>query len=142
VTVTRDEIISLLARRLDALQRRDVDALTSLYTADCLVESPMGGSGRGQDSVARVYRAWFAAFPDFTQTFDEPLIDHARVAQLGIGAGVHTGAFMGLAPTSKPFQFPIAHFYTVRDGLIVYERRLYDFTGLLVQLGVLKTKPA
>jgi hypothetical protein len=28
------------------------------------------------------------------------------------------------------------------DGLIAHERRIYDFTGLLVQLGVLRAKPA
>jgi hypothetical protein len=30
----------------------------------------------------------------------------------------------------------------VADGLIVHERRIYDFTGMLVQIGVLKAKPA
>ena len=29
----------------------------------------------------------------------------------------------------------------IQDGLIVHERRLYDFSGLLIQLGVLKVKP-
>jgi hypothetical protein len=28
------------------------------------------------------------------------------------------------------------------DGLIEHERRIYDFTGLLVQIGVLRAKPA
>jgi len=30
----------------------------------------------------------------------------------------------------------------LRNGKIVHERRIYDFTGLLVQIGVLKAKPA
>ncbi len=29
----------------------------------------------------------------------------------------------------------------LRDDHIVYERRIYDFTGLLIRLGVLKVKP-
>jgi hypothetical protein len=28
------------------------------------------------------------------------------------------------------------------DGLIVHERRYYDFTGLLIQIGILRGKPA
>jgi hypothetical protein len=28
------------------------------------------------------------------------------------------------------------------DGAVVHERRIYDFTGMLVQIGVLKAKPA
>jgi len=30
---------------------------------------------------------------------------------------------------------------TVADGFVVEERRIYDFTGVLVQVGVLKAKP-
>ena len=30
----------------------------------------------------------------------------------------------------------------LRDGHIVHERRIYDFTGILVQVGLLKAKPA
>ena len=32
--------------------------------------------------------------------------------------------------------------YTFKDGLIAHERRVYDFTGMLVQIGLLKTRPA
>jgi hypothetical protein len=31
--------------------------------------------------------------------------------------------------------------YELKDGKIVHERRIYDFTGLLIQIGVLKVKP-
>jgi len=30
----------------------------------------------------------------------------------------------------------------IKDGKIQHERRVYDFTGLMIQLGVLKAKPA
>jgi hypothetical protein len=30
---------------------------------------------------------------------------------------------------------------TVADGLVVDERRIYDFTGVLVPIGVLEAKP-
>jgi ketosteroid isomerase-like protein len=48
---------------------------------------------------------------------------------------------MGLPPTGKPFRLPAVFLYELRDGRIVRERRIYDFTGLLVQVGVLKAKP-
>jgi hypothetical protein len=32
--------------------------------------------------------------------------------------------------------------FEMQDGLIAYERRYYDFTGLLIQLGILRGKPA
>ncbi|MDP2055935.1 MAG: hypothetical protein Q8L75_20040 [Acidobacteriota bacterium] len=38
-------------------------------------------------------------------------------------------------------QRTIAYFLTLKDGLIVRETRLYDFTSMLMQLGVLRAKP-
>ena len=35
----------------------------------------------------------------------------------------------------------MAYMFTLRDGLIVHERRVYDFTGMLIQIGLLKAKP-
>lgn len=57
-------------------------------------------------------------------------------------SGTDMGGFMGVPATRRPFRMPIVFFYTFRDGQITYERRIYDFTGLLVQIGVLKAKPA
>jgi len=55
--------------------------------------------------------------------------------------GSHIGAFCGLSSTGKAFQIHGVSVYTVERRQIVHERRIYDFTGLLVQLGVLKAKP-
>ncbi len=57
-------------------------------------------------------------------------------------AGTDLGGFMGLAPTGKPFRITIVFLFTFDDRHIVHERRIYDFTGMLVQIGVLKAKPA
>jgi hypothetical protein len=39
-------------------------------------------------------------------------------------------------------QASFAFLYTLLDGLIVHEHRILDFTGVLIQVGVLKAKPA
>jgi hypothetical protein len=57
-------------------------------------------------------------------------------------SGTDDGGFMGMPPTRKPFQLRLISMCEVRDGEIVYERRIYDFTGLLLQIGVLRVKPA
>ena len=49
---------------------------------------------------------------------------------------------MGLPATGRQFKFPVVAVFTLEGGLIVHERRIYDFTGLLTQIGVLKAKPA
>jgi hypothetical protein len=35
----------------------------------------------------------------------------------------------------------VVFMYELKDRKIVRERRIYDFTGLLVQIGLLKAKP-
>jgi predicted ester cyclase len=57
-------------------------------------------------------------------------------------SGDDRGGFMGLPPTGRHVTIPVVFVYEFRDGQIVHERRVYDFTGLLVQVGTLKAKPA
>ena len=60
-------------------------------------------------------------------------------------AGERNGYFVGtrrilqrLLPVDDDMDF----WRTLKDGLIVRERRIYDFAGLLIQIGLLKVKPA
>jgi hypothetical protein len=48
---------------------------------------------------------------------------------------------MGVSASGKPFHLTVAFLYELKDRRIVRERRIYDFTGLLVQVGLLKAKP-
>ena len=140
--MTRAEIAALLDHRLAALARRDIAAVMQLHTDDCVVESPLGGSATGHEAIRKVYEAWLAAFPDAEWAVEPPIVDGDRVAQATTVSGSDIGGFMGLPPTGKRFTLPIVFLLVVRDGRIQYERRIYDFTGLLIQLGVLKAKPA
>jgi steroid delta-isomerase-like uncharacterized protein len=140
--MTRQEIVALLDQHLDALERRDLDAICALHADSCIVESPMAGRTSGIEGMRRVYEAWFAAFPDAEFTPEPPLIDGERVARIITVSGTDRGGFMGTEPTGKHFTMPIVQLFTMADGHIVHERRVYDFTGLLVQIGAIKAKPA
>jgi predicted ester cyclase len=56
--------------------------------------------------------------------------------------GTHAGEFFGVSPTGRRIEVAGAFIYRLQDGQIVHERRVLDFTGLLVQVGVLRAKPA
>jgi predicted ester cyclase len=56
--------------------------------------------------------------------------------------GIQRGEFCGLAPTGKRFEVRCAFLFFLKDNKIAREIRIYDFTGLLLQLGVLSAKPA
>lgn len=141
--MTREEVAAILQRRTDAINGHNVAALNALYSPDCMVESPMAaGTVQGRQAVTKVFQALFEAFPDLSFTPDIVVIDGNSVASAGWMTGTYTGGFMELPPSGKPIRVPAMTLSTIENGLIVAERRVYDFTGMLVQAGVLKAKPA
>ena len=140
--MTRDDIMALLARRHDAIVRRDAAALMADYAEDAVVESPLAGIVKGREANEQVYRAWWSAFPDRVDHVEEAIVDGDRAAQFATLTQTDLGGFMGLAPTGKPVRIPIVYLFTFDERHIVHERRIYDFTGMLVQIGILKAKPA
>lgn len=139
--MTRDQIAGIFERRRAAYDRRDAAALAADYATDCIVDSPSGGTHKGREAAEEVLRNVFEALEVILR--DESLIiDGNRVAQVVSIEGKGVGRFLGLSPTGREFRVPGVFLYELRDGLIVRERRIYDFTALLVQSGLLKAKPA
>ena len=95
----------------------------------------------GRDAIRRSYESLFQAFPDWAMEVEPLLIDGDRVAVPFTARATHAGRFMGLDGTGRRFELHGVLVMELRDGLITGERRHYDFTGLLIQLGVLKSKP-
>jgi predicted ester cyclase len=140
--MTRDEITAFYASRADAWKRLDSKALASDHALDGSVESPNAGHVKGRALIEEVYRMWFAAFPDLEFHVDELIIDGDRSVVVATIVGTDSGGFMGLPPTGKRFKMTACLIANLADGQIVHERRIYDFTGLLIQIGMLKARPA
>jgi uncharacterized protein (TIGR02246 family) len=139
--MTRDEILQLVKRRTAAWAARDPAALAATHAEDGTVASPAGGVLEGRGEIERVYRLWFSAFPDILMRHEDVVIDGDRVVVIARLSGTHSGEFFGLAPTGRHLEVQVALLQKVADGVVVDERRIYDFTGVLVQVGVLKAKP-
>ena len=135
-------MLDFFKRRWEAYEDLDAAALAADYADNAVIESPSAGVLTGRDAAARTYRVIFSAFLDLTMTVDNLIIDGNSAASVLSLEGTHIGEFLGLAPTGKRFTLPAVFFYQFENGKIVRERRIYDFTGLLVQIGVLKAKPA
>ena len=140
--MTRQQVEAVFVRRDTALSQRDVASLTAQYADDAVVESPTaGGTVTGRTAIEEVTRAWFDGFPDVTFTRESLVIDGDLAVWIGEVRGTDTGGFMGLAPTNKPFRLPMVMVCRMRDGAIVHEQRIYDFSGMLIQIGVLRARP-
>ena len=140
--MTRQEILSFFADRHARWNAHDAEALAADHAPEGSVQSPMHGTRRGRHAIAGSYRALFDAFPDWQFTSDDLIIDGDRVAQAFSAEATHVGDFMGLAGTNRRFRIQGVRIYDMAGGLIQSERRLYDFTSLLIQIGVLRSKPA
>ena len=138
----RDDIIALFARRQAAWRAHDARLLAADHAPDGVVISPTGGVLEGRDEIERIYRIWFTAFPDLVFTTEDVMVDGGRVALLCQISGTHGGDFFGMPRTGRRIEIAAVFVYQVGDdGLITHERRVLDFTGVLVQVGVLRAKP-
>ena len=138
--ISRVEILAMFARRQEAYDDLDAAALAADYADEVVIESPMSGR-HGKADAERYLRAFFDAFMDLKATFEPPVIDGQHVAVIGTCEGTNMGGFMGMAPSGRGFKLRIGMMFELRGRTIVHEQRIYDFTGMLVQIGILKAKP-
>ena len=132
--MTRDDIVTFFGGLRRAYEGHDAAAVASHYAADCVVESPIGGTIVGRAAVETVASVTFTAFPDFEIEHLDMLVVDDRVVETATISGTDTGGFLGLPPTGKPFRVPAVFLFTLQDGRIARERRSYDFSGFLLQL--------
>lgn len=140
--MTREEIQALFDRREAAWRAKDAAALALDHAPDGVVISPTGGVLEGRADIERIYRVWFTAFSDFAFTVEDLVVEDDRAALLGRVTGRHSGEFFGMPATGRQIDVACGFFYRFDGMLIAHERRILDFTGLLVQVGVLRAKPA
>lgn len=139
--MTRKEIEHFFARRDEAWQRHDSASLAMDHAEDGEVESPISGKLKGRSAIEKVYIQWFSSFPDVEYATEHLLIDRNSAVQIVKMAGMQKGDFCGLEPTGRPFEVRCAFYFSFAKDKIAREIRVYDLTGVLVQLGVLKAKP-
>jgi steroid delta-isomerase-like uncharacterized protein len=139
--MTREEMTDLVTRCRTALANHDTKALVAAHAEGCTIESPTaGGVATGRAAVAKVYDAWFNGFPDLKVAAGDLLIDGNRAAHCMVLSGTDTGGFLGMPATGKPFRVPLVWVIEADNGLVTHARPFYDFSGLLIQIGVLKVK--
>jgi predicted ester cyclase len=97
---------------------------------------------RGRDAIGEIYRYWYAAFPDFTLTWEAPIIEVPRAGVFWEFGGTSAGQFFGEVKPGTRVTFVGAAEYVCGPEGIVSVRHIFDFSAVLVKTGVLKIKPA
>jgi steroid delta-isomerase-like uncharacterized protein len=141
-TLARAELLAASDRMQEVFNRRDPTAFAACHTPDVVVESPMFATLRGRKAIEESQRAFFTSFPDVTITVDATVIDPPYVAMFATMHATHVNEFFGLPGTGRHIEFRLARLMRMEGDLVAHETRIYDFTGVLVQVGVLRAKPA
>ena len=142
--MTTAEVRSFLDGFVRAWQGQDVSALAACYTDDCVVVSPIFNTVRGRSAVEKSYTDLFKALAVRNVRVDDIVIGcegAARAVIVWTVQSTHVGEVFGMPGTGKTIERTVAYFLTLEDGKISKEVRLYDFTSMLMQLGVLRAKP-
>lgn len=140
--MTRDEMRALITRRIESWGHLDADALTADYAQDAVLDSPYAGQARGHEAIRNAHVTFMEAFADIHLDEEYLLIDGDHAVLVFKFNGTHTGRLLGVEGTGKRIVFRGVMLYKFKDRHIVYERRIYDFTGFLVKIGLLKARPA
>jgi len=141
--MTSAEIHAFCERYARAVERSDTAALAASYSDDCEVVSPIFGVLNGKPKLEGSFRDLFRAFSDTTVQIDDIIVDESRrdrAVILFTTSGVHKGEIFGVPGTGRRFGIRGAFVFTFAGDKICKETRLYDFTGMLMQLGILKAK--
>jgi hypothetical protein len=131
--MTHDEIIAFLDHRLQASQAHDVASLVADYADDCVVESPVLGTITGRAAVQAAFDRMFAAVPDWDIQMDSRIVMGDQVVQTFTVSGTDHGGFFTRQSFPKPFQARGVLFLELQNKTILRERRMYDFSGILLQ---------
>ena len=140
-TMTREQIVGVLNAMQRGWNARDPVALAGLFSDKAVVQSPIFGDLRGRPAIEQSYRDLFRGFADWAFEGEEVIVDGSRAAQLFTVTATHSSDMFGVEATHRSFKVKGVLIFEFRDGRIVHEQRLYDFTALLLQTGILKARP-
>jgi len=140
--MTRNEIQTLVDRFVRAWTAKDLDALLECYDEQAELFSPLLHTLRGVEAIERSHQDLFLAFSDVVTEVHDVVIDVENERAVLVFT-IHTtqqGDFLGYPASGRRIATPSAYVFHLKNGRIMSERRLYDYGGFLMQLGIIKAK--
>ncbi len=138
--MTADEIRSFVVRHAAKYAASDATALAADYAEDGTVETLSTGTHQGRQEIEEYYSRWLQAFPALGYTVERVVAEDDRAAVFFLVSGTHEGSFLGFPSTGKVIKFHGVMLLRFKNGLIAHERFVYDFSSLLIKLGMVKVK--
>jgi steroid delta-isomerase-like uncharacterized protein len=140
--VTHGEIQTFVERFVRAWAAEDLEALLACYDEHAELISPLFHTVKGITAIEKLHQDLFLAFSDIVADVHDIVIDaeNERAVLVFTTHARQKGDFLGFPGSGRRIANQSAFVFHFKDGRIISERRLYDFTGFLMQLGILKAK--
>jgi steroid delta-isomerase-like uncharacterized protein len=137
MTITRQQIETANENTYAAWNAHDPDAVAAVFAEDAeLVDAGSPEPVRGRDAIRSRAAELLGAFGEFRIERLDLLVDPPSNADRWVVSAVHSGEFLGLAPTGRRIRVEGCTFSRFGDdGLVVEDVNFWDVPGLLAQLG-------
>jgi predicted ester cyclase len=120
--MTRDDMKKLAERLHRLWNTGDLSAIPDIYAPDFSGHFPTGpsrlGELKGHSGVRDAIKRVREAFPDWTETVEDIIIEGDKVVTRYGSTGTHKGPFFDLPPTGKPVRVNEISIFRVEHGLV------------------------
>jgi predicted ester cyclase len=120
----------------------DVAALAEVVHPDCVNHEAPPGAPQGLEGMTQSMLMLQRAFSDRHYEIHQVIGEGDTVVIHCTFTGRHTGEFMGLPPTNRPFAFRQIHIVRFEDGKGVEHWAVRDDLTFMRQLGVVPSRAA
>lgn len=144
-------MLQLISQDLKAIARRtlaeifphgDVAALAEVIHPNVVDHDGPPGAPPGREGMAWSMGMLQAGFSERRWELHQVIADYDTVVLFCTFHGRHTGAFLGLAPTSRSVAFRQVHILRFQDGLAIEHWAVPDGLDLARQLGPIPGPPS
>lgn len=115
----------------------EIELVEEAFAEDAIEHGPFGQDVHGRDAIKEELTSYREAFPDFSATVEDVVVDGDTVAMRVTLRGTHEGEFMGWEPTNRSFEIQNMVFTRIEDGKIAERWLQPDTLGMLQQIGAL-----
>jgi len=114
-----------------------MDVADELFSPNFVNHSPEQGVTADLGGLKQYISMMHAAFSDFSATIEDMIAENDKVVARMRVRGVHTGDFMGIAPTQKKIDTTTISIVRIDNGKIVERWNVTDRLEMARQLGIL-----
>jgi predicted ester cyclase len=130
-----EENKEIVRRFVEAYNNQDYDLLDNLLAPDYIDHT----NQVGPEGLKQLIKMAFNAFPNYHETIEDIIAEGDKVwIRVKVNTGIHTGEFMGFAPTGKKLTIEMVDIIRVDNGKLVEYWDITDRMDFLQQIGAIE----